>query len=375
MGEAHGPARVHGRHEAAAGGALSHDRRESTADDDAVRADCPRVDCGGAGAVPRAARPDLAVLPGPDGRSAARPARVAGVSCEHARRGEDARRDCRTHAHEPAGDLVAPEAPVGRPLPAFRTASAGRAIAPLHDSRGILRHLARDEPLARRPHAASVPPQILQALLSEHRGPREEAHRAAREAPRRGGGRRATGSRLPERSRRRGGTGDGEIPHGEDVCPTRSDRAGGGLRARSRAPCRRRREPVNRPRHLARITRSGLSLRDRGHDRGLGEAPERRSRSVRPSSRGNGRGAYPARVLRNPARVPQGCGRERGRCRRADRAAPADCDRVDGTRALEGMRRAAAPDARRGEVTGRCEACRKSDQQLGTSAMAYQPAW
>ena len=65
MGEAQGPARVHGRHEAATGGALSHDGRESTADDDAVRADCPRVGYRGAGAVPRAARPDLAVLPGP----------------------------------------------------------------------------------------------------------------------------------------------------------------------------------------------------------------------------------------------------------------------------------------------------------------------
>ena len=40
----------------------------------------------------------------------------------------------------------------------------------------------------RRPHAASVPPRVLQALLPERRGAREEAPRVAREAPRGRGG-------------------------------------------------------------------------------------------------------------------------------------------------------------------------------------------
>ena len=39
------------------------------------------------------------------------------------------------------------------------------------NSRGVLRHLARDEPVPRRAQAPAVPAEVLQPLLPEHRGP------------------------------------------------------------------------------------------------------------------------------------------------------------------------------------------------------------
>ena len=72
-------------------------------------------------------------------------------------------------------DVVASQASHQCPLPARRPAPAGQAFAPLHDSRGFLRHLARDEPLPRRAQAHAVPARLLQPLLPEHRRPRGKA--------------------------------------------------------------------------------------------------------------------------------------------------------------------------------------------------------
>ena len=162
------------------------DGGEPAPHDDALRADRPRVGHRRAESIPPAARPDLTVLSGPVERPAARPARIAGVSREHARRGEDPGRHRRANAHEPAGDLVAAQAPLRCPLPARGPAPPRPAFAPLHDPRGVLRHLARDEPLPRRPHAHAVPARVLQPLLPELRGPRGKAARIAGEASRRG---------------------------------------------------------------------------------------------------------------------------------------------------------------------------------------------
>ena len=127
------------------------------ADDDALRVDRPRVGHQSTGSIPPAARSDLAVLSGPVERPAARSARIAGMSGEHARPGEDTGRHCRAHAHEPAGDVIAAQASHRRPLPPRRPAPARPAFAPLHDSRGILRHLACNEPFPRRTQAHAVP--------------------------------------------------------------------------------------------------------------------------------------------------------------------------------------------------------------------------
>ena len=133
-----------------------------------------------AGTISPAARPNLAVLSGPAERSATRPARIARMSGEHARPGEDAGRHCRANAHEPAGDLVAAQASHRCPLPARRPTPAGPAFAPVHDSRGILRYLARDESLPRRPQAHAVPARLLQPLLPKYFEAREEKRRQLR---------------------------------------------------------------------------------------------------------------------------------------------------------------------------------------------------
>ena len=63
--ERNGHSRNPGRHASSTRSALSHDGGEPAADDDALRADRPRVDHRRAGTIPPAARPDLPVLSGP----------------------------------------------------------------------------------------------------------------------------------------------------------------------------------------------------------------------------------------------------------------------------------------------------------------------
>ena len=198
MGKTHGHSQNPGDNASSTRSALSHDGGKPAADDDALRVDRPRVGHQRAGSIPPAARPNLAVLSGPTERPATRSARVAGMSGEHARPGEDSGRHCRANAHEPAGDVVASQASHRCPLPARRPAPARPAFAPLHDSRGILRYLARNESFPRRTQTPAVPAGILQSLLPEHRCPRRETPHFAQETCRKRQCRRGKDPRLPE---------------------------------------------------------------------------------------------------------------------------------------------------------------------------------
>ena len=115
-------------------------------------------------------------------------------------------------------------------------------------------------------------------------------------------------------------------------------RADGELHIGSHAAGGRRREPVDCSHRRERSTHSRLSRRNRGDDRGLGDAPERRVRGVRPTARGDGGGADPPHVLRDQAGLSPRCAGKRGGCRKTNRTAPENRERADGPRTMESPR-------------------------------------
>ena len=111
------------------------------------------------------------------------------------------------------------------------------------------------------------------------------------------------------------------------LCPPRRCRSDGELRAGSRAPGRRRSEPVDSPHCRQHSVRSGLSLRNRGDDRVLGAAPQRRARGVCLPAGGDGGRTDPAHLLRDQTGVSARYPGKRGGFRGANRAAPEELRR------------------------------------------------
>ena len=82
---------------------------------------------------------------------------------------------------------------------------------------------------------------------------------------------------------------------------------------------------VDCPHRYECTVRSRLSLRSRGDDCGLGDAPKRRARGVCPPARGDGQRADAANVLRDQTGLSARYAGKHGQFRRTDHAAPENC--------------------------------------------------